>query len=89
MRRCSQEQYLYRNRKERREKMLQRMAQMRAAKERKRLANPVEREPKFLPFYRLQFAVRDKLTGDESAWYDLRSGRDCTRRIGCLLREYK
>jgi len=46
MKRCVQSAYVFRNRKARRERILRKMANMRAAKERKRLANPIEREPK-------------------------------------------
>ena len=49
-----------RNRKLRREKQLRRLAQMRAAKERKRLANPTENEPVMLRWHRFEFGVRDK-----------------------------
>jgi hypothetical protein len=43
-----------RNRKARRERVLRRMAAMRGAKDRKRLANPVEREPRMQPFHPLE-----------------------------------
>ncbi len=74
-------------RKQRREKILRKLANMRAAKDRKRLANPVEREPKLVRWYPLQFGVRNKRTG-ETAWADLRSARDAAKRIGIILKYY-
>jgi hypothetical protein len=71
----------------RRQKMLRKMARMRAAKERKRLANPVEREPKMIRWFALEFGVRDKNTG-ETAWTDLRSVRDAAKRLSVVLKHY-
>ena len=65
--------------------MLQKMASMRAAKERKRLENPPEREPKMVRFHRFEFAVKDKLTG-EQAWHDLVSVRHAAKALGLILK---
>ena len=75
----------YRNRKQRRERMLHKMRVLRAAKERKRLENPVDREPKFERFHRFEFAVKDKLTG-ETAWHDLISVRHAAKALGLVLK---
>lgn len=64
------------------------MYQMRAAKERKRLANPVEREPKMIRWYPLELGVRNKVT-QETAWIDLKSVRDATRRLSVILKFYE
>lgn len=64
------------------------MANMRAAKERKRIENPIEQEPKMLRYYALEFGVRNKYTG-ETAWIDLRSIRDVAKRVGIVLRYYQ
>ena len=79
--------FFSRNRKTRWEKRLQQLAQMRAAKERKRLANPVEREPEFERWFPLELGVRDKHSG-EVAWVDLRSVRDAAKRISVMLNNY-
>ena len=63
------------------------LARMREAKARKRLACAIEREPRMVRWFPLEFAVRDKLTG-EIAWNDLRSARDAFKRITMLLRHY-
>jgi len=76
------------NRKRRRDRILRKCAAMRAAKERKRLANPLfERDPKLVPFYPLQFGVRDKRTGDV-AFVDFKSVRDAARRLSVIKRYY-
>ena len=67
-------------RKRKRERVLRKMAAMRAAKERKRMANPVEREPKLVRWFPLEIGVRDKRTG-EVAFVDFKSVRDATKRI--------
>lgn len=74
-------------RKARRERMLHKMANMRAAKERKRLANPVEREPKMTRWHRFEFGVRDKLNG-ETCFTDLKSVRHAARSLGLILKFY-
>lgn len=59
------------------------MAAMRAAKERKRMARePVEREPRFTRWHRLEIGLRDTVTGDV-AWVSLRSARQA-RTIATL-----
>jgi hypothetical protein len=88
MRRCSQSWHRHKNGKERREKVLQRSRKGVLAREVKRLANPVEREPRYERFYPLQFAVRDKRNGDVSQWIELKSGRDMGRRVATVLRYY-
>ncbi len=85
---CLQSPRFFIHRKKRRERVLRKMANMRAAKERKRLENPPEREPKMLPYYPLRFGVRDTRNGDD-VWLPLRSGRDVAKRIAVLLRFYR
>ncbi len=72
----------------RRQKMLRKMARMRAAKERKRLKNPVEREPKFVRWFPLEIGVRDKRT-NEIAWTDFRSVRDAAKRLSVIQEFYQ
>lgn len=84
---CIQSRFFSRNRKARWEKRLRQLAQMRAAKERKRLANPVEREPEFERWFPLELGIRDKHSG-EVAWIDLRSVRDAAKRISVILKNY-
>jgi hypothetical protein len=67
--------------------MLRKLANMRAAKERKRLENPIEREPKMIPWYRFEFGVRDKRTG-ETAWHDLVSVRHAAKALGLVLKYF-
>lgn len=87
--RCVQFRSFFRNQKQRRERVLRKMAAMRAAKERKRLAGTApDREPKLVPWFPLEFAVRDKVTG-ETVWLDLKSDRDVFRRVTVLLRYYQ
>jgi hypothetical protein len=65
------------------------MAAMRAAKERKRLARgPVEEEPRFRPWTGLQWAMRDKVTG-ETVWMEFKSVRDMARRAAVVRRFYR
>ena len=79
----------YRNSKLRREKQLQRLAQMRAAKERRRMERgPVEPEPKLVRWHPFEFAVRDKRTG-EVAWHDLVSVRHAELAFRALLQAEK
>ena len=76
----------FRNRNERRARMLRKMANMRAAKERKRLAAPPpDPEPKMIRWHPFEFAVRDKRTG-EIAWHDLVSIRHAARALGLILK---
>lgn len=55
------------------------------ARARNRMENPTEREPQMIPFYRLEFCVRDKRTGQTSEWHDLRSVRRIARQAALLL----
>lgn len=78
-------------RKRRRKAMLRKMAAMRAAKERKRIARgPREDEPSMKvvrhPF--LSWAMRDDLSG-EVCWMEFKSLRDMTRRAGMVARFYQ
>ena len=70
-----------------RERMLRKLANMRAAKAKKRAENPSEREPKMVRYYPLSFGIRDDLTGEE-AWVKLRSVRDMSKRVAVVLRYY-
>lgn len=67
--------------------MLAKMARMRAAKERNRLANPIERAPKLVRYFPLELGLRDKRTG-ETAWVEFRSVRDASRRLAVVSRFY-
>jgi hypothetical protein len=64
------------------------MANMRAAKARKRLANPIERAPIMRRYYPLELGVRDRRTGD-TAWVKLKSVRDAAKRLSIILRYYQ
>ena len=87
-------EYFSRNRKLRREKRLRQLAQMRAAKERKRQAAIAEgwtAEPKPGPIVRhphLSWAVRDELSC-EVCWLEMLSARDVYRRVSVLLKYYE
>jgi hypothetical protein len=63
------------------------LANMRTAKARKRMENPPEHEPKFLPWYPLELGIRDKVSG-ETCWIDLKSCRDAAKRIAVILKFY-
>jgi hypothetical protein len=65
----------------------ERLAKMRAAKEQKRLANPVEREPERVRYSPLQLGIRNKLTG-ETAWVDFKSIRDAVKRLAVIKKYY-
>lgn len=82
----------FKNRKARRERVLRKMATMRAAKERHRQARAaaglLEREPKLERTTCLSWAVRDDITGHVE-WLPLRSARDTFRRITVLLKYYQ
>ena len=86
-----QSRRFFANRKASRQRLLQKMANMRAAKQRLRLERGVaallEREPKMERWFPLELGVRDKITG-ETAWTDLRSVRDGARRLAVVLRHY-
>ena len=76
-----------RNRNERRQRVLRKLANARAAKARKRAENPPEHEPRFLRYFPLELGVRDKSSA-ETAWTDLRSVRDAARRLSIILKHY-
>ena len=57
------------------------------AKARKRMANPVEREPRMIRWNRLEIVVHDRLTG-ETGSFELRSLRDAVRRLSLVLKWY-
>jgi len=76
------------NRKRRRDRILRKMANMRAAKERKRCANPPEAEPRLKRTTCLSWAVRDDLSG-LIVWLPLKSARDVFRRVSILLQHYR
>jgi hypothetical protein len=65
-----------------------RFALMRAAKERKRLENPPEHEPRMEQTTGLSWAVRDDITGHVE-WLALKSARDVFRRVTVLLKYYR
>lgn len=78
-------------RQDKRLRVLKKMAAMRDAKERKRLASwppefPVRGQVVRYPF--LSWAMRDELSG-ETHWMPLISVRDAVRRIGMVARFYK
>jgi hypothetical protein len=77
-----------RNVKARREKRLRQLAQMRAAKARRRrerLAAGWTPEPKMERYFPFELGVRVKATG-ETAWADLRSVRHADTALGLLLK---
>ena len=74
-------------RKLKRERMLRRLAAMRAEKERKRLANPPEHEPRMVRYHRFEFGVRDRITG-EVAFTELRSVRQAATALGLILKHF-
>ena len=84
---CTQSKLFLSNRKYRREKMLRKMSNMRAAKKRNRLAHPAVREPKLVPWHPLEIGVRDKLSG-EVGWVDFKSLRDAMRRLNDVRKFY-
>ncbi len=80
-------QSFFRNRKEQRERQLRKLANMRAAKERKRqerIAGWLP-EPKMLRWHRFEFGVRDKLT-NETHFVDLKSVRHAAKALGLVLK---
>ena len=80
--------FFFKNRKARRDKVLRKCAAMRAAKERnrqERIAEGWEPEPKFERYYRFEFGVRDKLTG-ETHFVDLKSVRHAAKALGLILK---
>ncbi len=83
----SRETNLLRNRKLRRERVLQKMQSLRDAKARKRLANPSEDEPGMVRNFPLEIGIRDTRTG-ESGWVPLRSARFAHRLASVMFRNY-
>ena len=77
----------FRYRKLRRERMLRKMANMRAAKERRRLEWPQESAPRFERWFPLEVGVRDRATG-ETAWIEFRSLRGALRALRVVQRYY-
>lgn len=74
------------HRQDKHERMLRKMAAMRAAKKRKRLAGPPP-EPKLVRWHPLELGLRDKRTG-ETAWVDFVSVRDAARRLAVVQKFY-
>jgi len=72
----------------RRQKTLRKMANMRAAKARKRLENPVEREPRMVRWFPIELGLRDKRT-QQIAWVDFKSVRDAAKRLAIVQRFYQ
>ena len=76
-------------RSDKRERMLNKMANWRAAKVRKRQAlidaGLLVREPKLERWHRFEFGVRDKLTG-ETQFVDLKSVRHAAKALGLILK---
>lgn len=82
---------LFTARNRRRERVFRKMAAMRAAKERKRLAaGPREEEPKMILVRHphLSWAMRDDLSGDV-VWMPFVSVRDIARRVSMVTRHYQ
>lgn len=68
--------------------MLDKLARMREAKDRKRLERgPVEQEPKMERWNRYTITVNDRLTG-ESGTFEVRSLRNTMARLAVMLRYY-
>lgn len=90
MTQCLQSPVFFKRRKQRRERVLRKMVNMRAAKERKRMeriAAGWTPEPKMERAYLLEFGVRNKATG-EMAWVDLKSVRHAAKALGLVLQYY-
>ena len=88
MTQCIQPRSFFTNRKIRKEKMLRKMKNMRAAKERKQqaaIAAGWRSEPRPVRAHRFEFGVRNKATG-EMAWHDLVSVRHATKALGLILK---
>jgi hypothetical protein len=85
MRRRALSWYRHKNSKDRRERILQRSHKGVLAREAKRLENTVELKPHLVPFYPLQFGIREKATGD-CGWIDFRSVRDASHRLAIIQR---
>lgn len=77
-------------RQDKRERMLRKMANWRAAKARKRqerMAAGWWPEPKLKRYYPLEFGVRVKATG-ETHFVDLKSARHAAKALGLILKFY-
>lgn len=77
-------------RQAKRQRMLRKMANMRAAKERKRMASgPREEEPRMITVRHphLSWAMRDDLSG-EIVWMEVLSVRDMARRATLVAKHY-
>lgn len=76
---------------DKRQRQLAKLANMRAAKARKRqeliAAGLWEAEPKMERYYPLSMTITNKATG-ESATCDLKSVRDASRRLAVILKYY-
>ncbi|MDE2102327.1 MAG: hypothetical protein KGL39_34090 [Patescibacteria group bacterium] len=82
--------YKSRNRRQdKRQRQLRKLANMRAAKERKRLERGrlglIEDEPKLERWHRFEFGVRDRLTG-ETHFVVLKSVRHAAKALGLVLK---
>ena len=76
-------------RKRKREAVLRKMAAMRAAKERKRLARwPRDEEPPMRRTTGLSFGLRDEISG-VVAWREFRSAREVARIVAVVLKHYQ
>jgi hypothetical protein len=74
---------------DKRERMRTRLANMRAAKARKRtslIASGWTPEPKMERWHPLELGVRETGKPDTAAWVPLKSIRDTARRIGIVLK---
>lgn len=74
---------------DKRKRQLERLAQMRDAKARKRLStSPPELEPKMERYYPLEVGFRDKSTKEE-AWTDFRSVRQVIKSASLIQNLYR
>ena len=77
------------NRKHRRERVLLKMAQLRATKARRRTeriaAGELEREPRMLKWHRFEYGIRDKVNG-ETHWRDLVSIRQAAKALALIVK---
>ena len=78
-------------RQDKRERMLRKMANWRRRKAEIRqeriAAGLLEREPKLVRYFPLEFGVRVKATG-ETHFVDLRSGRQAAKALGLILKYF-
>ena len=88
MNNCTHSRTYFRNRNERRERQLRKLAAMRVAKKRKHdalVSAGWTPEPKFKRAYPLEFGVRVKATG-ETHFADLKSVRHVAKALGLILK---